>query len=670
MRPACRRVRHGDARRAARRGSIRLGPRLPSPVPAGSPPSPWPTPVPPAGPRPALRPAPAAARRLPLLCALLPALLLALPPALRPSGAAAAKDYAITALEIDARLAPDGGLEVSETRAFDFDGSFRHVHRTLPLREGVGYDQISVAEGGREYDEAPSGEPGTFRVSRIGDELEIRWHFRARDEARSFTVRYRVRGAVQLRDDAAVLYYQFVGPGWSRSSRSVEVRVHPPAPLPAEEIRQWWHGPLWASSAIDPGGTIVARCRLLPARTFLEARVLYPPALFPGAPAVPGPAREQILAEEARWAEAADRRREGAARAREERRARARAGRLVSLLLGTAGAFAWLLLYQRFGRRLDAAWSPPHGATGEDPGPAFVDYLMHGRQVGGMSLVATILDLARRGFLVVREQKVEERGLLGSQRAGRDHVLEFRRDRRREDAARLRPHEEELLRFLSDELGRGRERLSLTELKGKQRALAAFVPRWRKQVAAEAGELRYFDPDSLRGMSLGIAVGLVMIVLGVGVTILCGPWGLILPAAGTIVCLLSLAMPRRSPGGEHEYRRWSALREALKSAAAGAGPSGDLLARIDANMIYGLVLGVGAKRLRALAAALPAASQSSFPWYAAHGSFSGAGFADGFSSLVATAGASLGGAAGSGGGASDGGGGGGGGAGGGGGGAG
>jgi hypothetical protein len=590
---------------------------------------------------------------------------------LGPLAPAAAKDYAIRAVDIDARLSTDGSLQVTETRTYVFEDAYRYAYRTLPVDDRVRYTEITVSEGDRPYREAGGDEPGTFRLVRRGSALEVRWNFRARDEARAFTVGYRVTNLVQRYADAAVCYYKFIGEEWDRSSATVQVRLAPPAPIDAASVRQWLHGPLWASSLTEPDGTLRAQCERLPAHAALEIRALYPPQLFAQTPALLGPVAEQVAAEEARWAEAANRARAVAQRESARRAERAALALKLAIGLAAAGLLGWFWLYQRFGRREEGIATPAfarpatRAATAVVGGgtlpPALVDYLLHNREVSGNALVATMMDLARRGFVVMREAPAQARGLFGGTRTVTEYSWVLQRAHFDAQAGELLDYEAALLRFVFDELAGGADEITLKTLQRRRREFTRFFTRWRRDVSAVARERQLYDPESLRGLRYSIGIAIALFVLGLAAVALLNPIALIAVAAGVLVLLLSFTIPRRTPQGEQEARAWRSLRDVLKQQrAAGAGDR-EWLSRVDAYLVYALVLGLGEKRLRALAATIPPGEAATIvPWYVGHGSqgFSPAGFAGGFSAMATTAASAMSSAAGAGGGASGGGGGG------------
>lgn len=76
------------------------------------------------------------------------------------------------------------------------------------------------------------------------------------DEEATVTLNYRVLNAVQIYNDTAELYWQFVGKGWAEDSDNISLTLNMPVPtgekiVKGETISAWGHGPLDATVAID-----------------------------------------------------------------------------------------------------------------------------------------------------------------------------------------------------------------------------------------------------------------------------------------------------------------------------------------------------------------------------------------------------------------------------------
>ncbi|MDR7423028.1 MAG: hypothetical protein QN159_11270 [Armatimonadota bacterium] len=133
-------------------------------------------------------------RRLLLLTAAL-GLAAGLGPVVGSVGSAAAKSYDFPLVAIDARVALDGSMLVTERRTYSFSGDFSWATYTLERRGWTAITDIGVADVREPY--APGSDaPRTFQVTHRAGEVEIRWAFRAADQDVAFTIHYRLDGVV------------------------------------------------------------------------------------------------------------------------------------------------------------------------------------------------------------------------------------------------------------------------------------------------------------------------------------------------------------------------------------------------------------------------------------------------------------------------------------------
>ena len=583
----------------------------------------------------------------------------------------AAKSYRITGVSIDAQLQTDGSMDVIESRTFKFSGSFSFVFRTLATQDRVTFQDFRVSENGRFYELSDSGRPGTYRVTRPSGQIEVRWFFDAKNESRTFDFHYRVLNAVARHEDVAVLYYQFISGDWDRVSQNVRLHVKPPGNLLQSQLNEWLHGPLWAESRIETDGSITAWCEHLPSRTYLEIRALYPPDKFRGAPSYAGTVRSRIINEEARWVEESNRMREEAIKERDEasrkmeaREQRQEQGKWVVIVLSVLGlGFAWRN-YRKYGQRPSLPPSVKYASDiPENIPPALVGYLLSNREIYGGAIVSTMMDLARRGFINLREEQTEKRKLFGGTRTVTDYTWDLNREYWLEHNSDLAVYEDDLLKFIFDDLAEGRDSIDLKEIKKQQSKFTKFFREWKKEVKKLGDEKRWFDRESNRGMYYSLGIGIVMIILSGVAAYFIGIWAIVLGVASIAVFILSFLIPHRTKEGEMLARHWKALKRYLLKYHYRSMDKSALLSRIDDYLVYGIVLGLGQKIFKELAAYIPAEDYQRYvPWYVYHGTGTGAftpdAFASAFSSMVATTTSSMSTASGTGGGASGGGGGG------------
>ena len=143
---------------------------------------------------------------------------------------------------------------------------------------------VRVTEEDTEYRESRSERPGHFSIEDEGRGQRITWYYRARNEQRTFTIRYTLKGAVKRYPDVADVYVQFVGDQWDRSIGEVRATLRLPDEVDGGSVRAWAHGPL--HGVINGVGSQLLTLYVspLPAHTFWEGRVVIPSEAFPGLP--------------------------------------------------------------------------------------------------------------------------------------------------------------------------------------------------------------------------------------------------------------------------------------------------------------------------------------------------------------------------------------------------
>jgi hypothetical protein len=257
---------------------------------------------------------------------------------------ASSKSYDFPRVRIDATVTPDGSLLLVERRTFQFRGRFSNAEFTIAWPSDL-VEGFTVSEAGE-----------GVAVQVVGDDTSTTatWHYTARNERRTWTIRYRAECAVRTYRDAAHLLWRFVG-RWGVPTDLVEVTIHlpevarhvgqrpstcpprdlstlwPTRPLREREVRAWGHGPLDGVVDIPDPDTVTLTVRGLQGDQYVEGSVLAPPEIVPATRASGRPAYDRILEAERRLADRANDARERA-EARAARRAERReAERLAAL---------------------------------------------------------------------------------------------------------------------------------------------------------------------------------------------------------------------------------------------------------------------------------------------------------------------------------------------------
>ena len=226
-----------------------------------------------------------------------------------------AKSYSISRVEIIATVNPDGSMDVIEDRTWDFKGHLHGSHKHYLLKNALASPTLRYLRGSERYVPGQSG-VGTFSYEDVPSAIEVTWRFDAADEERTFRLSYTVQDAVVVYNDVAELYWKFIGADWEVSSENVRVELRLPSSGDDNDsldgLRAWGHGPLSGEVEIVAPNVIVWTVPLLPAKTFLEGRVVFSlKNLVPEATNRSNTAAlNRILTQEEQWAREANKKRQ------------------------------------------------------------------------------------------------------------------------------------------------------------------------------------------------------------------------------------------------------------------------------------------------------------------------------------------------------------------------
>ena len=351
-----------------------------------------------------------------------------------PAPAQASRSYEISRVDIDATVTEDGLLHVTETRTFDFDGSFNGVYWVIPAGynstngKNVDVEVTSAGEGTADsltpFELSDSGLDGTYELSSQGtNATQLKIYSAHTDEKVSFTISYVASGIVTRWEDTGELYWKFVSDGWDVSSDNVTCTLHLPVPagesvVPGDTVRAWGHGPLDASVAFD-GNDVTYTVPGVGTDEFAEMRVAFPTAWVAGLEQTLGTELPTILSEEQAWADEAN--------------AQRRTAQIVhygTISVGVAIAMSTAAFAVRARLRYKRDFTPRF----QDPyfrdvptadHPAVLGALMNNGTVEGKELTATLMRLTDAG--VVRLDKVTTREK-GSRKISEDYRLTWERE--------------------------------------------------------------------------------------------------------------------------------------------------------------------------------------------------------------------------------------------------
>src|SRR4030095_5582329 len=133
------------------------------------------------------------------------------------------------------------------------------------------------------------------------------------------------------------------------------------------------------------------------------------------------------------------------------------------------------------------------------------------RNIGAPALVATLLNLAQRGYVEIREMAETRRGFFGEHQ----HVdYQFHRTAKPLDVAE--PFERHLLEFLLEQ-SQSATTFTMSALKkaASRRAFHKWFSTWAKQVKSKGEATTFFEPYAAGALGFHVLTGLAIMVTGI-----------------------------------------------------------------------------------------------------------------------------------------------------------
>ncbi len=524
------------------------------------------------------------------------------------AGPAAAKEFAVRSVTIDAVVRPNGDMRVTETRVLDFSGDFSFVYWDLNTRGSDGIDVTAArgpnaaSNGSIPYEQIPAGanrSPGTYWFSDNGDTIRVQLNFSVADTSASFSIDYVARGAAKRWADTSEVYWQFVGDEAQIESEDVKVTVHLPDGVAREQVQAWAHGPLWGEVTIAPDATVVMAVSPLPAATFVEGRILFPAAALPGAPQAGGARKQTVLDEEQQRADEAN-------RERREARIRVILWGILGFGVPLLALIVVLWLYVRHGREPRTQFQAEYLRDVPEPDlpPALASFIWH---MGGLrrdDVVATLLDLVNRKIIDLERVTVRERKLFGEDETG-TYKLTLREER----MTALSPEERDLVTFLFYDIA-GNDTLVLSELKDlakdKREEFAKGYGEWQEGVKEDAGRRGYLVPHANRMAIVGAVLSFGGIIASFVAMIVTGwYWFLVGLPVCVVLLFVSRAIKRRSPEAAELHAQYAALERYLKDFGRMQEKPPDAVVLWEHFLVYAVVFGIANEVVKAMAMKVP-----------------------------------------------------------------
>jgi len=487
---------------------------------------------------------------------------------------------------VNSEILENGDLKVVEDITFKFQDRYNGVFREIVLDGTDGLDNIKISElqKGNEIpytqvEDAEKGDNKVFKVNDEGDSIVLQIFSPSEDEEKTFRIEYTIKNVATKYADTGELYYKFLGDENETPIDFFGINIKLPRNI-TDKVKIFAHGPTNGKINFSGDNMVRAEVEKVPANTFVEVRILFPTDFIPNSSNIVNRnAYDDIIEEELSYIQEL--------KEREIRREkRRRVYNNVSIAFSGALIVFLIVAFNKL-RRKENIYELSHNKSYTDDSPALVSLLVRG-QITTQALIATIFDLARRGFISIEGDNNKKK------------IDSFRLVRLDKTEDSLSNHEKILLEWLFDKMGDGKT-VSSRDIKyyGEldEFEFNNYYNSWMNAIKKEAKEKGYYDE---KAKSLGIVIvnlSIFSLLVSIFSMAFKAFFGVLLLILSFVALTYGISMFRRkSDFGYAEVKKWKNFIEDLKKRSKSLNIE-DLTLSLDRALIYGLALGMDYDKL-------------------------------------------------------------------------
>jgi len=520
------------------------------------------------------------------------------------SSASFANDYSIPTIEVDVTVRDNGTIQIVEHRTYVFNGEFSWADYRLPKSGFSSIDSIRVSEDGSNYINANTEETGTFSVSESDNAFIVKWHYSAENTSKTFIISYVLDGAMSIGPEVTEFFWNYLASGREKSTNRFNLSFRLPGEVSQDSLYTFTRSKAddfsfdYLPNGYNASGMGISR------RQSARIRTLFPTSLFDaGSISITAPdlTLGSVLENEEKY--------------RQEQQAAAEWDEFIksitleaTIILCLLSILIFVLVYRKYGTRHPTS-SLSTRETLVIPGqqaPAIIGRLMTSQQTSSNHLVATLFNLARRGWFTISEEENKDDGWFSSDES-KFRVKMPSTDKEPDDS--LLAHESMVIDFAKKRIAGGDD--TFDELfKGTESDVTKWYKKWQKQVKKEFDDKKWIDKKSYTGVTINFLLQSLLVI--VSVVLLVNGGGL---AVAALVCSLlftiaSLVIIRRTPEGQETHSRWKAYVDGLKN----ADERTIRMEMLDRHFIYATAFHLRKKQLETLLESTNESASRVIPW--------------------------------------------------------
>lgn len=502
-----------------------------------------------------------------------------------------AKSYSYQYIKMSLNFEKDGTIIVSQERVYDFDGSFSWAFLDIKKKGADDVDFIEI----RDLD---TNDSYSFDIEEDSTHVKATWYYKAHNQVRRFLIVYKIKNAVKRYDDVAEFYWKVIEDD-HESIKNFDADVFIPEPSP--DLFK-----LFVHSASKPGTMtfsddykkVSVAMQDIPRNRFVEFRVLTEPDIFNEVQQISVKRYEAILDEERDIFQS-------------DQIYDFTHSLIFYSILIIIPIILFIYFYLKYGvepkvnYQLKYEREPPR----DIPPMALTAIYGSGLNISAKGLLATIFDLARRGYIDIREKKKKQ--FFGfSEKTEQIFKITKKGKKELSKKGTLLGFERDVLSLLFKKMSKTKDKISssdMTKWCRRNRTTIRSTIKTLNDDAKKWFEKKYFklyEPKSLKNATKFLIITIFYCIFAFGVIIFSGifPFNIslifVMIVAVIIIAFLAVnAIKKRTPEATLEIKKWNAFKRYISDFSAMKDAPTVLLHIWDRYLVYAVVLGVAEKLL-------------------------------------------------------------------------
>ncbi len=491
---------------------------------------------------------------------------------------------------VDSTLLENGDLSITEDITFRFNGSFNGVYRDIVLHKTDGIKDLSIFEmiSGEEieYTLDPKAKKGDNRVYNMDlkeNDANIMIFSPSKNKSKTFRIKYIINNVATKHKDIGELYYKFLG----EENETIIDYFSATIKLPNFEknmIKIFGHGPLNGKIHFIEGDLIKLEVTDVSPNSYIEARTLFPLDYIPNSTNTGNRNLESIIGEEISYEK------EIAATAQKKEKIKNTFNN-ISLGVAALGVFIIGFLFNRFRSDL-SIYENMDSIYPKDISPAELSLFMN-QVVNSRAILATLFDLARRGYIAVDELEIKTQN---KRRKIKAEEKDFIFIKNKEDVKKLLEHEEFLMNWIFNDIGTGTEESTLDIENYRKKSLSNFSKAqstWFKKVQKQLKSRNYHDPKGKNSGIFLMIFNFLIFLLGIFAIINNALYRVGLIILSIILFIYGIFLfTRKSDEGKIQYDLWKDFKKDISHFE-----TKNFNISEDQTLIYAIALGLPMEKL-------------------------------------------------------------------------